>query len=244
MASFITCTYPSKVLSTNITFHMLLPKRRLTIFEEEHWEREEFPVLYLLHGAFEDGLTIVHNSNISTLVDKYNIAVILPYLGNSFYINNAHDFIVNELMPYSCKYFSLSSKRENTYISGISMGGYGAFYNGLRRPDLFSKIISISGALDISFAATFVKNCGGAVPECLNKKDEKRKYELENYIKEGLEQKYYLSCGKQDVLTFVNEKFVKLLSDRGIPCVYEEREGNHDWKFWSEELERAFEWLV
>lgn len=77
MASFIICTYPSKILCTNVTFHMILPKKRLTVSESEDWNPKAFPSLYLLHGAMEDGLTIIHNSNICALADMYDVAIIL-----------------------------------------------------------------------------------------------------------------------------------------------------------------------
>jgi len=243
MASFITCTYPSKILCTNVTFHMILPKKRLTVSESEDWNPKAFPSLYLLHGAMEDGLTIIHNSNICALADMYDVAIILPSLNNSFFINKQHEFLVNELVPYTRKYFSLSQEREDTYIAGFSMGGYGAFYNGLKRPDLFSKIISISGSLDISLAAIFVRNCGASIPDCLVDKQMRKAYELEPMIRPDLSQQYYLSCGKNDFLTAANERFCNLLLRQGIDYTYAEREGGHDWKLWSEELKAVFDWI-
>nr|WP_242835854.1 alpha/beta hydrolase-fold protein [Butyrivibrio sp. FCS014] len=42
--------------------------------------------------------------------------------------------------------FRLSDKREDTYIAGISMGGYGALLNGLRYHEVFSKVAAFSPA--------------------------------------------------------------------------------------------------
>lgn len=43
----------------------------------------------------------------------------------------------------------LSTRREDTYIAGISMGGYGALYNGLKYKETFGKIAAMSPAADI-----------------------------------------------------------------------------------------------
>ena len=63
-------------------------------------------------------------------------------------------FISGEL-PALCRRFFpiLSDRREDTFIGGLSMGGYGALKCGLRAPQTFSQVISLSGALDAADTA-------------------------------------------------------------------------------------------
>lgn len=227
--------YPSNVLNKNVSFHVLLPNGKC----------DELKTIYFLHGAMEDGNTILQNSNIDVLCDQYQIAVIIPSLENSFYVEQHHDFIIKELLPYTRQKFHLSHDRKNTYIGGYSMGGFGAFYNGLKRCDIFSKIVSISGALDIGFGVIFVKKCGGQIPACLyeNKKNLNEKYGLNTLLKSDLDQSYYLSCGKEDLLTYTNKKFIEMLRKKNIKYEYFERDGNHDWDFWKREIKEMFIWL-
>src|SRR5699024_3561685 len=50
---------------------------------------------------------------------------------------------------YAHNILPLSKKREDNYISGNSMGGFGAFYVSFNFPELFSKTITMSGALGV-----------------------------------------------------------------------------------------------
>lgn len=227
------CQYFSNILGKKVFFHVLLPNRKC----------DELKTIYFLHGAMEDGNTILRNSNIGILCEKYLIAVVIPSLENGFYVERHHDFIIKELLPYTRQKFHLSHDKKNTYIGGYSMGGFGAFYNGLKRCDIFSKIVSISGALDIRFGVIFVKKCGGQIPEWLNKNELNEKYGLNKLIKPGLNQSYYLSCGNEDLLTYVNKDFIEMLRKKNITFDYFERDGNHDWNFWKREVEEMFVWL-
>ena len=58
------------------------------------------------------------------------------------------DYVGKELVEMTRKMFPLSEKREDTYIGGISMGGYGALYNGMKYRDTFSKVAAFSPACD------------------------------------------------------------------------------------------------
>ncbi len=227
--------YYSSILVNDITFYAILPNSSVS----------NSKTLYLLHGAMESGETIIHNSNVMELADKYHLTIIIPTLGNCFYVNRYYRFICDELVPYTKKEFNLSNKREATFIGGYSMGGYGALYNGFKRQDLFSKVISISGALDLPFCVRFVRNCGARIPHNLDKYilSHKEQYDLSSLIK-GSNQKIYLSCGKDDLLTFVNEKMEKILKEKNIPYFFKIKNGNHDWNFWKKEIENVTEWIV
>lgn len=50
------------------------------------------------------------------------------------------DDLTKELMPYMEKNFPILTGRENTAITGFSMGGREALYIGISRPDLFGYI--------------------------------------------------------------------------------------------------------
>ena len=84
----IISTYPSAALKTEVTIHVLLPKTRPTLFNKEEKHSLPFKTLYLLHGAFESPEYFMNKSDICTLVDELGIAVVMPFLANSFYINS------------------------------------------------------------------------------------------------------------------------------------------------------------
>ena len=77
---------------------------------------------------------------------------------------------VTKELPDACqRLFHLSSRREDRFVAGLSMGGYGAWYVGLSCPERYSKIAGMSAAMDI---AELGKQCrDGKVegPLCLGK---------------------------------------------------------------------------
>ena len=56
--------------------------------------------------------------------------------------------------------FPVSSRREDTYIAGLSMGGYGAFKAAMTYPQRYAAFGSFSGALDIEAVAAAAKGQG------------------------------------------------------------------------------------
>ena len=87
-------------------------------------------------------------------VEGLNLAVIMPAVQNSFYTDMVHGgkfltFLTEELPAMLHDLFPLSTERADTFVAGLSMGGYGAFKLALTRPDLYAAAASLSGALDI-----------------------------------------------------------------------------------------------
>lgn len=58
------------------------------------------------------------------------------------------DYVSQEVWEISHSYFPLSEKREENFIAGLSMGGYGALKIGLRMPERFSYAAGLSAACD------------------------------------------------------------------------------------------------
>lgn len=58
--------------------------------------------------------------------------------------NKAYDNFINELtkeiMPYMEQHYSIKTGRDNTAITGFSMGGRESLYIGFSRPDLFGYV--------------------------------------------------------------------------------------------------------
>ena len=58
--------------------------------------------------------------------------------------NAAYDNFINlltkEIMPYMEKNFSIKTGRDNTAVTGFSMGGRESLYIGFKRPDLFGYV--------------------------------------------------------------------------------------------------------
>ncbi|EUJ31353.1 tributyrin esterase [Listeria floridensis FSL S10-1187] len=132
----------------------------LILPEQPSWFSEEtltkYPTLYLLHGLSNDHSTYVRNTNIERYAAEKGIAVVMPSADHSFYANMAYghryfDYVAYELPEVLPTLFPLSKKREDTFIAGHSMGGYGAFKIALTNPERFAKVASMSGVMDIDY---------------------------------------------------------------------------------------------
>ena len=224
-------------------------------------ETGPFPTLYLLHGWGGNYSDWVCNSRIAVWAQRRGIAVVMPSGDNSYYLNYPEreeyyeKFIGEELIALTRGAFPLSTKREDTWIAGLSMGGYGAFYLALSRPDLYSAAASFSGAVDIAFNATpmqmpqssphqvsatgelpfFVENCFGDITKMRgSNRDVIALYEMSE--KENLP-RLYQSCGTKDYLFGMNKLFYAKMTQLGAKIQWSETEGlAHEWDFWDQEV--------
>ncbi|MDA0927879.1 MAG: alpha/beta hydrolase-fold protein [Proteobacteria bacterium] len=134
---------------------------------------ERYPVLYLLHGYMQN--YTVWGRNLGAAFYARNVEdliLVLPDGGNSWFVNyarsddgqlnNWEDYIIRDLIPYVDANFRTEARREGRAISGLSMGGFGAFALGLRHPHLFESIGSTSGAL--AFARTNAVGLAAGIP--------------------------------------------------------------------------------
>ena len=114
---------------------------------------EPFRALYLLHGYNGTDTDWIRGSRIGQLAQEHNIAVFMPAGENSFYLDDPirgayySKLICEELIEFTRAVFPLSARREDTYLGGFSMGGYGALRNGLLRGDVFNGIVALSSAI-------------------------------------------------------------------------------------------------
>lgn len=226
-------------------------------------ENKPFKTIYLLHGLFGDYTDWLVKSRVALFAEKYNLAVIMPSGDNGFYVDHESsvnyygEYIGKELVEETRKLFHLSDKRDDTFIAGLSMGGYGALRNGLKYYHNFSAIAALSSALIIDAAinsteenpfvfgrTSYYEAVFGNVVDL--KGSDKDVEALVQKIKheKGTIPAIYLACGTEDSLIENNRKLRDFLTAENVEHTYVESAGIHDWKFWDEYIEKAMEWLM
>lgn len=131
-----------------VTVNAIIPFDRITFPGMPEPRTDHFPTLYLLHGIFGNYTDWVSGTCIQRWAEEKGLAVIMPSGENHFYVDceangeRFSEFIGQELPEQMRRLFPLSDKREETFIGGLSMGGYGAIYNGLRFHDTFGYVFS------------------------------------------------------------------------------------------------------
>ncbi len=201
------------------------------------------------------------HTRIAELSEKYNLAVIMPSGENSYYLDRDDffasygKFIGEELVNKTRTLFPLSDKREDTFIGGFSMGGYGSLYNGLNNPDTFSKIITFAPSLelffkpDASYDDPFPKNKGyieahyGPMEKAYNTNkdipwliDEMKKNNV-NFPE------IFMRTGEDDPIRKTHAMLEEKYKEAGINYTAKIVPGAHEWDFINRNFEDAISWL-
>jgi Predicted esterase len=141
----------------------------------------------------------------------------------------------------------MSAAREDNFIAGLSMGGYGAFKFALNLPDTFCAAASLSGGLDVLNVVNdigkddnpFWYNIFGS-----NTDENDLFIAAEKLKKSGKPlPKLYMWCGTSDFLYQQNLKMRDHLKSLEFDLLYEESAGDHQWKYWDREIQTVLNWL-
>jgi len=262
--SLTTMHYYSNCLRREVTFQAIIPLDHPAEHgKTQHYATEPLKALYLLNGysgSCNDWLTY---SSIRDLAQQNRLAVFMPSGENHFYVDDEAkgemfgEFIGEELIAFTRAMFPISNKREDTFIGGLSMGGYGAVRNGLKYSHNFSKVIAMSSAFITYKIANAKPGYSDGIASYsyfdrvfgnLNELEGSDK-DLEALVRAIQENKkqmpeLYLSCGDEDFLLDVNIKFHNYLKQQNIKHVYEQSPGVHDWNFWREYIVKGIKWAL
>ena len=138
----------SDCLKRNVTFKALLPTDT-DGKDNPHYSRP-MKTLVLLHGYCGMCADWIWNSQIMDISNRYNLCVLLPSGENSFYLDGKETgrkygtFVGEELLAFARKTFGISQKREDTFVGGFSMGGFGAIHLGLQFNHNFGKLFGFA----------------------------------------------------------------------------------------------------
>lgn len=252
----------SRSLMRQVPVNVILPVDKLLFAGMPKREEKPYKTLYLLHGIFGNHTDWVIGTRIQRYAEEHDLVVVMPAGDNAFYVdqpktNNFYgEFVGNELVELTRKMFPLSRKREDTFIGGLSMGGYGALRNGLKYCDNFGYIISLSGALFIDQiperdnnapmffeGRDYAESCFGDLEHILES-DKNPKYLVKKMLEEGAElPKIYLACGESDQLLYASKDFAAFLQENDVDMTFEVGPGDHEWDFWDTYIKKAIEWL-
>jgi len=152
--ALIHCNFYSETLRLACSMNVILPQPPF-LGAKGGRRRKLYRTLYLLHGLSDDHTIWQRRTSIERYAVSYNLAVVMPDAQRSFYTDMARGlpywtFLSEELLALARSFFPLSDAREENFVAGLSMGGYGAFKLALRCPDKFAAAASLSGALDVA----------------------------------------------------------------------------------------------
>ena len=249
----------SDCLKRRVTFQMVLPNdvpvQRMDGAEipGNPYQSRPMKTLFLLHGYTGDADNWVPEE----LAVKYNFAIVIPNGENGFWldgISTGHafcTFLGEELIGYVRKTFGLAMTKEDTYIMGLSMGGFGALHTSLAYPDVFGKAACLSSALIVHEVAgmtpdnsnpvanyEYYRECFGD-PKTVLESESNPEVLVKKLKAEGKAfPELFMCCGTEDFLIENNRQMHRFLEEEQVPHTYCESKGVHDMVFWREYVEK------
>lgn len=231
------------------------PRQKLSV---EEFKQKKFPVLWLLHPMGCNGADWSRFSQIETFANDKSIVVVCPTIMNAFWTdepvaggNKWQTLVTEELWTQVHGMFPTSPKREDNFVAGNSMGGYGAIKFALSCPDKFSHCASFSACLDIPIRYaegrdsihTGVERAFGS-RESVKGGDNDLLALAERLLHSGKPlPRIYVSCGNEDKFFSCNVEMKEALLKMGYDLTWKEDNCGHEWRFWNREIENVLNWI-
>lgn len=238
----------SRALNRGAQMDVILPDARSDAAKP--WK-----TLYLLHGMTDDCTAWQRWTSIERYAEEYGVAVIMPDARLSWYTDTHmgeryFTFVSDELIRISRRMFpALSHNREDTFIAGLSMGGYGALKCALKKPETFCRAASLSGALDIYGVTQLDPPLGSRQywEDVFGPLDKIRGSENDVFTAaEALTEnrpEIFMWCGTEDFLYNMSVSMRDHLRNLGYKLSYSESSGDHQWKYWDREIQNVLKWI-
>ena len=246
---FLEFNYRSDAMNKLVNVNVILPADA----------SKPYKTVFLLHGLGGDQTAWMRETSIERYAKDYNIAVVMPNVDRSWYTDTAYGanyftYVAKELPRVCRSYFkNMSDKREDTFVAGLSMGGYGAVKIALLCHDTFGGCGALSATLDIILRDKLhpVNQKKGIFGFDIESYEDIRgtDHDLFSLIKkkhsEGIKMpKMYLWCGDDDPNFDPYERYHALLNELDIEHLYEHSEGDHSWKWWDLHIQDALKYLL
>ena len=255
--AFLQVNFFSSVLGMCTAMNVILPQTTSTrglIGVDTADVDVTYPVLYLLHGMSDDHTIWSRRTSIERYADERGIAVVMPTTELGWYTNMKHGrrwrTYIGEELPAICHDFfpRISQKREDTYIAGLSMGGYGAYALAMTYPEQYSAAAGLSGAyMPLRFGRDtepFWQDIFGTMSDFTGSEND-LVATSSRLVREGAPlPRLYMWCGTEDGLYSQNLAMRDHLNAIGWEdFTFEESAGNHNWKCWDEKIQTVLAWL-
>ena len=244
LTAFVVNVKAAKV-DTVVTYSDAMKKniKAVVVTPDNYAAGTQYPVVYLLHGAggnYSDW--VKKGGKVADNADLYNIIIVCADGGvTSWYWDSPVDptykyetYITKELIPFIDKSYKTIKSRNGRAITGLSMGGHGGLYLGIRHQDIFGAAGSMSGGVDIR---PFPKNWDMAkrLGDYATNPENWEKYTVTNqlHLLTPNSLAIIFDCGTEDFFFKVNTELHDKMVERNIAHDFIVRPGAHNWPYWS-----------
>ena len=227
--------------------------KNVVIVPEQYFMPEaatkQFPVLYLLHGAFGCYSDWSEKASLDSLATCYNVIIVCPDGQDSWYFDSPVDpkmqfetYVSKELVEYIDSHYRTHANRYMRAITGLSMGGHGSLFIAWRHPDVFWSCGSMSGNMDITQYPDkwHIKDRLGDYESNKQRWSEHAVCNLVDQLKAcplKPAQNIIIDDGLKDIFIKNNIALHDQLVEKGIDHDFTVRPGRHSWDYWVNSLD-------
>ena len=215
--------------------------------------------MLLLHPIFGNASSWMRMTSIERYAEARRLAVIMPDASLSSYYDMVHGlpyfrYLADELPAVMRRFFPLSDRREDCFVCGASMGGYGALKLALLRPERFGAVGSLSsgytsyrGFISREYAGGWSLQDLTFGPGGLDEEDRALTEQIRRLAQgEGPRPRVFITVGSEDRVLLENSREARdafrALDGDPFDFHYSEHPGGHDWDFWDRHIRDFFDW--
>lgn len=221
----------------------------------DYTHEQTYPLLYLLHGYSEDFTQWSQITDLQKVADEYGFIIANPDGFRSFYMNSLshtssqyESFFFEDLVPFLHNEYNINN--EQIFISGLSMGGFGALHLMLANSGYFTAVGSTSGAVEFEYPfwreishqflgdSRLANDLELILGSHKTQPNKWKIYSLTNRTNEFSKNSVplFLDVGTEDPLYEMNVRLSKRLREQGVPVHFLTKPGGHDNNYWSHSI--------
>jgi S-formylglutathione hydrolase FrmB len=222
----------------------------ITVYVPPVTNTQHVPIVILLHGVYGSAWCWplkagVHLISHRLITEKIIAPMILAmpsdglYRDGSAYLphRDTYDYekwIVEDVVQAVKHEISIASERSPLFITGLSMGGYGALRMGAKYPHLFKAFSGLSSITEFDQLAYWYEN--GNIDEISGNVVSQPGVLETILLNQASLQPFMFDCGDKDILIKANRKLHHDLERNNIFHVYNEYSGEHNWNYWNNHI--------
>ena len=232
-------TYKSKNLPENDTVWVFKP--------QQYQSGQTLPLIFLLHGYSGNYKQWDSIMDAQKYADEFGIIIVCPDgLFNSWYLNSPvksnwqyESFFFDELYPDILKKYT--PDKQKIFITGLSMGGHGAMYLFIQKPELFAGAGSTSGGIKLSDG--YGKwELAGLLGNPAKDDEIWQKYSVIDNIErlKGNQKPIIFDCGASDFFYASNNELKQKCDSLKLNATYISQPGAHNRVYWAKSIRQQF----
>lgn len=218
--------------------------------------KQDIPVIIFLHGVYGSAWSWPLCSGVHLQVKKLQQNKMLPPFvlvfpsdghwgdGSGYVPHDGYDFekwIAEDVPEIVTQKVKAVTKKSKFFITGLSMGGFGAMKIGAKYYRQFTAFSGHSSITNLKQMKLFAEES----PMAYLQKDEKENDVFKTILaNKNKIHPFRYDCGKDDLLYNENLQLRQQLKTAGIPHIFEDFKGGHEWTYWEKHIMRSIHFFA